>query len=108
LGVPEEQAVALQPRLPPLWTASNALAQLARLLAVLPDGSPLAAYLPTIPEDAPRRALRQRAAVASTLIAALERARDGALLLDQESAWRRIRITRRDDNPQADPPETPA
>jgi segregation and condensation protein A len=69
----------------------------------------LEAYLPTIPRDAPRRALRQRAAVASTLIAALERARDGALLLEQESTWMPIRITRRvDDNAQADETETPA
>jgi segregation and condensation protein A len=108
LRVPEETAVALQPRPPPLWTASNALAQLARLLDVLPDGSPLEAYLPTIPRDAPRRALRQRAAVASTLIAALERARDGALSLEQEAAWRPIRLTRRvDDTPQTDETETP-
>jgi segregation and condensation protein A len=109
LRVQEEQAVALQPRPPPLWTASNALAQLARLLAVLPDGSPLEAYLPTIPQDAPQRALRQRAAVASTLIAALERARDGALSLEQEAAWRPIRLTRRvDDTRQTDATETPA
>jgi segregation and condensation protein A len=108
LRVPEETAVALQPRPPPLWTASNALAQLARLLDVLPDGSPLEAYLPTIPRDAPRRALRQRAAVASTLIAALERARDGALSLEQEAAWQPIRLTRRvDETPQTDETETP-
>jgi segregation and condensation protein A len=108
LQVLDAQAAALQSRPPPLWTASNALAHLAHLLAVLPDGSPLAAYLPTIPEDVPRRALRHRAGVASTLIAVLERARDGALSLDQESAWRPIRITRRDDNPPADATETPA
>jgi segregation and condensation protein A len=109
LLVPEEAAVALQPRPPPLWTASNALAQLARLLPVLPDGSPLDAYLPTIAPGAPRRALRQRAALASTLIAALERARDGALLLEQDAAWRPIRLTRRvDDTPPADDTETPA
>jgi segregation and condensation protein A len=108
LRVPDEQAVALQPRPPPLWTASNALAQLARLLAVLPDGSPLEAYLPTIPQDAPRRALRQRVALASTLIAALERARDGALSLKQETAWHPIRLTRRvDDNDQADETDAP-
>jgi segregation and condensation protein A len=108
LQVPEDQAVALQPRPPPLWTASNALTHVTRLLAVLPDGSPLDAYLPTIPLDAPQRALRRRAAVASTLIAALERARDGALLLDQESAWQPIRVTRRvDNNPRADETETP-
>jgi segregation and condensation protein A len=108
LQVPEEQAVALQARPPPLWTASNALARVAHLLAVLPDGSPLEAYLPTIPLDAPQRALRHRAAVASTLIAALERAGDGALSLEQESAWRPIRLTRRvDDTPPADDTKTP-
>jgi segregation and condensation protein A len=108
LQVPEEQAAALQPRPPPLWTASNAPAHVARLLAVLPDGSPLEAYLPTIPLDAPQRALRHRAAVASTLIAALERARDGALSLEQESAWMPIRLTRRvDDTPPADDTKTP-
>jgi segregation and condensation protein A len=108
LRVPDEQAIALQPRPPPLWTASNALAQLARLLPVLPDGSPLEAYLPTIPRDAPRRALRQRAALASTLIAALERARDGALSLEQETAWQSIRLTRLvDDNGQADVTDKP-
>jgi segregation and condensation protein A len=107
LLVPEEAAAALQPRPPPLWTASNALAQLARLQDVLPDGSPLEAYLPAISPDAPRRALRQRAALASTLIAALERARDGTLLLEQEAAWRPIRVTRRvNDTPPTDATET--
>jgi segregation and condensation protein A len=102
LRVPEDQVVALRPRPPPLWSATDALARLSRLLAVLPDGSPLAAYLPPIPRDAPARALRCRAAVASTLIAALERARDGALLLDQEADWMPIRVTRRaDDDPAA-------
>ena len=108
LLVPEEAAVALQPRPPPLWTASNALAQLARLLPVLPDRSRLQAYLPDLPPDAPRRALRQRAALASTLIAALERARDGALSLEQDAAWTPIRVTRRvDDPPQTDATDTP-
>ena len=37
---------------------------------------------------------------ASTLIAGLERARDGALLLDQDADWMPIRVTRR---AQADP-----
>jgi segregation and condensation protein A len=100
LQVPEDQVVALSPRPPPLWTATAALAQLSRLLAVLPAGSLLAAYLPPIPLDTPARALRCRAAVASTLIAGLERARDGALLLDQAADWMPIRVTRRaDDNP---------
>ena len=105
LQVPQAQAAALQPRPPPLWTASDALARVTRLLAVLPDGSPLAAYLPPIPHEAPDRALRCRAAVASTLIAGLERARDGALSLDQNADWTPIRVTRRatDDSGTGDP-----
>ena len=97
--------VALRPRPPPLWTASDALAQFSRLLDTLPDGSPLAAYLPRIPSDEPSRVLRCRAAVASTLIAGLERARDGALTLDQETDWAPIRVVRRmtDDLGTADP-----
>jgi segregation and condensation protein A len=43
----------------------------------------------------PARALRCRAAMASTLIAGLERVHDGALLLDQEADWVPIRVTRR-------------
>jgi segregation and condensation protein A len=109
LQVPDEQAVAFQPRPPPLWTASDALARVARLLAVLPDGSPLAAYLPPIPQDAPARTLRCRAAVASTLIAGLERARDGALSLDQDADWKPIRLTRRvDDDPHIGGAASPA
>ena len=69
--------------------------QLLRLLPELPDGSPLTAFLPRIPDDAPARALRCRAAVSSTLIAGLEHARDGALVLDQDADWMPIRITRR-------------
>jgi segregation and condensation protein A len=108
LQVPEDQVVALRPRPPPLWTVSDALTRVARLLSELPDGSPLAAYLPPIPEDVPARALRCRAAMASTLIAGLERARDGALLLDQEAEWMRIRVTRRaTDDPVADASLTP-
>jgi segregation and condensation protein A len=98
-----DQAVALRPRPPPLWTASDALAQFARLLATLPAGSPLAAFLPPIPKDAPSRTLRCRAPVASTLIAGLERARDEALLLEQEADWMPIRVSRRaDDDPAVD------
>lgn len=95
LQVPEDQAVALRPRPPPLWTASDALVHLSRLLAVLPAGSPLAAFLPTIPGDAPARTLRCRVAVAATLFASLELARDGAVLLDQDADWMPIQLTRR-------------
>jgi hypothetical protein len=95
LHVPDEQASTVRSRPPQLWTASDALRRLVALLPGLPDGSPLWAVLPPIARDAPARALRCRAAVASTLIAGLEQARDGALVLDQAADWMPIRVTRR-------------
>jgi segregation and condensation protein A len=95
LLVPPDQAAVPRPRLPPLWTAGDAMRQFARLLPEPPDGCPLAALLPTIPHDAPARALRYRAALASTLIAGLEQARTGAVLLDQAADWTPIHVTRR-------------
>ena len=109
LHVPDEHVAAAGPRPPPLWTASDALRRLARLLPGLPDGSPLWAVLPPIAHDAPARTLRCRAAVASTLIAALEQARDGALVLDQAADWMPIRVTRRaPDGSAAGDPAPPA
>jgi len=100
LRVPEAQAVALRRRPPPLWTAGDAIRQIARLLAELPDGSPLAAFLPKIDRDAPKRPLRCRAAIASTLIASLELARDGTVALEQDGDWMPIRVGR---HPRAEP-----
>jgi segregation and condensation protein A len=95
LQVPQHQAAALRPRPPPLWTAGDAMRQFGRLLPELADGCPLAAFLPTIPRDAPARAQRCRVAVATTLLAGLELARDGAVLLDQAADWMPIHVTRR-------------
>jgi segregation and condensation protein A len=92
LRVPEAQAAAYRPRPPPLWRVSDALPHLRRCLAVAPDGGPLAAFLPRLDGTDPGRTLRCRAAVASTLVAGLELARDGALTLEQEAAWAPIRI----------------
>jgi segregation and condensation protein A len=94
LRVPDAQAVALGPRPAPLWTATDALRRIARLLAELPNGSPLAAFLPKIDRDAPKRPLRCRAAIASTLIAGLELARDGTVALEQDGDWMPIRVDR--------------
>jgi hypothetical protein len=78
-----------------LWTAHDALARVTRLLDGLPDGSKLTEFLPRIPADAPSRAPRCRAALASTLIASIELARDGALGLEQQADWTPIHATRR-------------
>jgi hypothetical protein len=47
-----------RPKLPPLWRASDALPRLRQLLGVLPDGSPLAAFLPQLGTEEPDSALR--------------------------------------------------
>jgi segregation and condensation protein A len=96
LHVPEEQAAALRPRPPPLWTASDAMRRLAHLLPGLTEPAPLAAFLPRIDNDAAKRTLRCRVAVASTLFAGLELARNGALMLDQDADWTPIRVSRRE------------
>ena len=95
LRVPPDQAVALQPRPPPMWTAGDATRQFVRLLPEPPDGRSFAALLPTIPRDAPGRVLRCRVAVATTLLAGLELARDGTVWLDQAADWMPIHVTRR-------------
>jgi len=94
LRVPEDQAVALRPRPPPLWTASDAIRQILRLLPGLSELGPLAAFLPKIDSGGPKRMLRCRVAVASTLFAGLELARNGALVLEQDADWMPIRVSR--------------
>lgn len=94
LRVPEVLQAADRPRPPPLWTISDAIARIARLLPGLPDGAALTALLPRVAADAPDRALRCRAAVAGTLVGGLELARDGALTLQQDGAWTPIEVHR--------------
>jgi hypothetical protein len=48
LIVPEAQVAAFRPPPPPPWRASEAIPHVRRLLAAVPDGSPLAAFLPPI------------------------------------------------------------
>ena len=102
LRVPEALAETYRPRPPPLWRVTDALVRLDQLLGELPDGSPLTAFLPAIGGEDPGRTLRCRAAVSSTLIAGLERARNGALALDQVAAWTPI-LVRRLDGRRVDP-----
>ena len=69
-----------RPRPLTVWTVQDALGRLRALLGSLPDGASLERFLP----DFPATATERRAALASTLLAGLELARDGAARLDQE------------------------
>jgi segregation and condensation protein A len=78
----------------PLWRVPDALARLRRMLPALPEGGmPLERFLPeTGPDEAPGAALRRRAALASTLLAALELEREGSAALSQAAAFDRIAV----------------
>ena len=97
LRVPPEQADAHRPRPPRLWQVGDALARIRQRLGTLPDGGPLAAFLPEVDSAESGRALRRRVAVSSTLVASLELARTGTLTLDQDAPWMSIRVQHRDD-----------
>jgi segregation and condensation protein A len=79
-----------RPRQLTVFSVKDALARLHRLLGSLPDWSSLDAFLP---DDlgAPQQ---RRAALASTLVAGLELARDGAARLRQEEPFGPILLGR--------------
>ena len=96
LRVPAE-ADAWQPAHPALWRVAAAAARIRQVLGRAPDGTgaELGVFLPRIGPAAPERDLRCKAAVASTLLAAMELARDGSLILEQGGSWTAIQAQRR-------------
>jgi segregation and condensation protein A len=72
-----------RPRPMPLWGVQDALKRLAAMLGSVPDWASLEQFLP----ESLGGGLERRAAVASTLLAGLEMARDGAVRLRQEQAF---------------------
>jgi len=79
-----------QPRPLTLWSVQDALRRLADLVGSLPDWSTLEEFLPDSLESPTER----RAALASTLLAGLELARDGTVRLRQEEAFGPILVRR--------------
>jgi segregation and condensation protein A len=72
-----------QPKMMSYFSVQNALERLARLVGSLPDWSSLEAFLP---KDL-GGGLPMRAALSSTLVASLEMARAGGILLRQETQF---------------------
>ena len=88
------RALARRPYTPKprkLWTVQEALARLGRLVGGLPDWAVLQRFLP----DGLTDPVERRAAMASTLVAALETARGGGIELRQEQSFGPILIRRR-------------
>ena len=73
-----------------VWTVKDALGRLARMLGNLPDWSSLQDFLP----ESLGTPIERRAAMASTLLAGLEMARDGGVRLRQEHAFGPILLRR--------------
>ena len=86
-----------QPARPALWRAADAVARIGKVLGAMPDGkgAELGAFLPRIGPAAPERDLRCKAALAGTLLAGLELARNGGLLLEQDRPWATIQVQHR-------------
>ena len=91
LRVPEQQAAYQLPP-PTPWPVADAIARMRRRLASLPKGEPLQLFLPEIEHVKAANPTHRRAAVASTLVASLELARDGELILQQEDPWLPIQV----------------
>jgi segregation and condensation protein A len=81
-----------RPLRPALWSVQEALARLQRWLGQLPGGGAFWTSLEHFLPDFAKTPLQRRAAVASTLLAGLEMARDGALLLRQETPFAPIMV----------------
>jgi segregation and condensation protein A len=79
-----------QPRPLSLWSVKDALQRLGVLLGSLPDWTSLDQFLP----ETIGGALERRAALASTLVAGLELARDGTVRLRQQREFGPILVRR--------------
>ena len=82
-----------RPRRPELWRVTEAVERLRHMLEQKPEGGPLEQFLPELPPGSPDAALRRRAALASTLVAGLELARDGGVSLAQQEPFGSILIS---------------
>jgi segregation and condensation protein A len=91
LRVPEQEAVASRSMPPRFWTTAEALGRIRQMLAENPEGAAFRVFPPPVAAG-PARDLRCRAAIASTLLAALELARTGDAVLEQERGFAMIRI----------------
>ncbi len=85
-----------QPRTLPFWRTRDAIERITQLLAASPEGAALDTFVPELADTGASGALHRRAAVAATLVAALELTRGGALTLRQHAPWQPIQIRHRD------------
>ncbi|MGI4975704.1 MAG: segregation and condensation protein A [Janthinobacterium lividum] len=88
-----QDAPVYRPRLPELWSVAQAIARIRSLIASAPRDAALQSYLPAIAHDEPDHDLKAKAALASTLVAGLELARQGELALRQDESFSAIQVS---------------
>ncbi len=76
-----------------LWQVSDAMARIRAQLEAVPAGGEMLGFLPELTAS-PDRPLKVKAAVASTLLACLELAKDSELRVDQREHWGTIGVSR--------------
>ncbi len=77
-----EEVSSFRPPVRDFWTAALARRHIRAELTGRPEGGDLVSFVPAIP-DAPERPANLRAAIAGTLLAGLEMAREGEITLHQ-------------------------
>jgi segregation and condensation protein A len=81
-----------QPRRVVDWTPSQAIYRMDTLVRAHPHGGDLLDFVPTLPTGLPNRQDSIRVAIASTLLASLELARQGEVWLRQDVAFEAIKV----------------
>jgi len=76
--------------IPDLWRISDAIERIQKMLPDYPEGAFMTAFMPGIAAEDSNRALKARAAVASTFVAGLELAKQEVLGLDQSALFEPI------------------
>ncbi len=77
-----EKVSSFRPPVRDFWTAALARQHIRAELIERPEGGDLVSFVPVLP-DTPERPCNVRTAIAGTLLASLEMARDGEVMLDQ-------------------------
>jgi segregation and condensation protein A len=82
-----------QVAIPGLWRIGDAMERIKKMLPDFPEGAPMGALLPEVQLEDSNRALKARAAVASTFVAGLELAKQEVLALHQTALFEDLRFT---------------
>lgn len=91
-----EVAPVYRPVVPSLWRVPDALERIRTILGETPAGGDLTMFLPPLLLKEPDRLLKVRSALASTLLAGLELARDKSLMISQDETFGPISLHARD------------